>query len=226
MLNLQYPGEVAVAVAPVMPMPMVIVMVVVTPNIVLVLAPVPIAANVGPTAPLPTGTTNQATVYASPCPNLNESLIPAKHKHKYTPQVLESVYSVSLVWETSTVTLTSMVVPRTIAGGQYANIKIGVELNRVSLRFITSQGPHRARVLRQKQFLSGLRYQLSRVAVVLPRNFSFHLINPRRLPRAASSESNFQTAAWAHLPHAAPQEPSVSHGQVSPACIFPCIHCI
>jgi hypothetical protein len=104
-----------------------------------------------------------------------------------------------------------MVVPSTIAGGPSTNIKIRVELNRVSLRFVTSQGPHRACVCAKNILARELRYQ-SRVASVLPRNFSF-LINPRRVSRAASSDSNFQTAAWAHLPHAAPQAPPYRTGR-------------
>lgn len=49
-----------------------------------------------------------------------------------------------MVWGTVIVTLTNMVVQSIIAGGLYTNIEICVELNRVSLRFVTSQGPHRA----------------------------------------------------------------------------------
>jgi len=107
--------------------------------------------------------------------------------------------------------LTSTVVPSTIAGGLYTNIKIRVEMNRISLRFVTNQGPHRAS-LRQNHSCSSFDTNLSRVACVLPRHakfedFLFHLINPRRLPRAAPSGGDFQTAVWAHLPHAAPQAP-------------------
>lgn len=63
-----------------------------------------------------------------------------------------------------------------------------------------------------------LRYQLSRV---LLRYFSFHLINPRRLSRAASSVCDFQTAAWAHLPHAAPQAPPYRTGRSSRSAYSP-----
>ncbi|KAI9448326.1 hypothetical protein H4582DRAFT_80680 [Lactarius indigo] len=55
--------------------------------------------------------------------NPQASLIPP-----ITPQLLESASSVSLVSGTITVMLTSMVVPSTIAGGHYTNIKIRVEM--------------------------------------------------------------------------------------------------
>ncbi|KAI9466725.1 hypothetical protein BJY52DRAFT_11415 [Lactarius psammicola] len=45
---------------------------------------------------------------------------------RHTPQLLESASSISLVSGTVTVMLTSMVVPSTIAGGLYTNIKIRV----------------------------------------------------------------------------------------------------
>ncbi|KAH9045705.1 hypothetical protein EDB85DRAFT_1908023 [Lactarius pseudohatsudake] len=78
--------------------------------------------NAGPTALLPTGTSDQATITALTA-NPQALLIPA------TPlQLLESASSISLVWGTITVMLTSMVVPSTIAGGLYTNIRIRVEM--------------------------------------------------------------------------------------------------
>jgi hypothetical protein len=71
MLHPQKLGEVAVAVVPVLHIP---IMDTVTPAGVLVLTIVVTATNVGPIALLPTGTNDQATMYASPCPNLNGQL--------------------------------------------------------------------------------------------------------------------------------------------------------
>ncbi|KAH9180000.1 hypothetical protein EDB89DRAFT_536859 [Lactarius sanguifluus] len=78
--------------------------------------------NAGPTALLPTGTSDQATITALTA-NPQALLIPAT-----PPQLLESASSISLVWGTITVMLTSMVVPSTIAGGPYTNIRIRVEM--------------------------------------------------------------------------------------------------
>ncbi|KAH9007114.1 hypothetical protein EDB86DRAFT_52818 [Lactarius hatsudake] len=98
-------------------------MVTVTPTVVHIrtIVTMVMVTNAGPTAPLPTGISDQATMYASPCPEMNALLIPAT-----PPQLLESASSISLVWETITVMLTSMVVPSTIAGGPYTNIRIRV----------------------------------------------------------------------------------------------------
>ncbi|KAI9429505.1 hypothetical protein H4582DRAFT_221948 [Lactarius indigo] len=94
-----------------------------TPIVVHTHTTTPMVTNADPTALLLTGTADQATMYASPCPEMNASLIPP-----ITPQLLESASSVSLVSGTITVMLTSMVVPSTIAGGHYTNIKIRVEM--------------------------------------------------------------------------------------------------
>jgi hypothetical protein len=151
-------------------LPVTVVVMATPPTVVLILTTVNImvvnlATNVGPRALLPTGTNDQAIITAltSLKPAL---LIPARHT---TPQQLESVSLTSSVWGTVTVMLTNMAVPSTIAGGPYTNIKIRVEMNRISLRFVTSQGPHRA-----KNILARASIPTYRVSpLVLPRYAKF-----------------------------------------------------
>ncbi|KAH9077471.1 hypothetical protein EDB83DRAFT_1711465 [Lactarius deliciosus] len=201
-------------------------MVTVTPTVVHIrtIVTMVMVTNAGPTALLPTGISDRATIKAHTA-NPQALLIPAT-----PPQLLESASSISLVWGTITVMLTSMVVPSTIAGGPYTNIRIRVEMTEYPP--VSSRVRDRIARVCAKNILARASISTCRVSTLsLPRraksgDFSFHLINPRRLPRAASSDSNSQTAAWAHLPHAVPQAPSVSHGQEPPVCLFPCADCI
>jgi hypothetical protein len=211
-LPLQYPAEVAVTVVPVMLT--VTVMVMATPAVVLNLTTVNMVTNAGPTALPLTGFSDQVIMYASLCPKLNALLIPAS---RTTPQQLESAYSTSSVWGTTTVMLTNTVVPSTTAGGPHTNIKIRVEMNRIALPFVTSQGPNRA-CLRQKHSCLSFDTNSSRVASCLStlRNFLFLLINPRRLPRAAPSDSIFQTATLGAPPtRSAAGTPRIARSGVS-----------
>jgi len=190
-------------------------MVMATPIVVLNLATGHhMATNAGPIAMLPTGTNDQQIIRALTTIN-PASLIPAT-----TPQQLESAFSTSSVWGTVIVMLTNTVVPSTIAGGPYTNIKI-----RVDEPNIPPSGTHRA-FLRQKHSCSAS-IPTYRVSPVLPRypKFLFLLINPRRLPAPPprTVPSNQQFGRISHTKRR--RHPRIARAG-SPVCLFPYADCI